>query len=372
MRILMLNYEFPPLGGGASPVSYEIAKGYIELGHGVDVITMGFKELPEFEVKDGINIYRVKCIRSKKEICYPHEMFSFLFPAFLKAYSLHKKNNYDINHTHFIIPTGIISYFLKKFSGLNYIVTTHGSDVLGYNKRFNKFYPVLKPLWKTIVKNANYVITPSKFLQNKIKKITKNCNLKVIPHSIDLNKIKPMEKEKYILLCSRLFINKGVQDFLKAIKDVNLEEWTVKIAGEGPYKKELIKLRDKYNLKEKVDFLDWIDNKSKEYVELFGHASIFVCPSWFESMGITLMEAAAAGDAIITTNTTGCSEVIDDTALLVRPKNSGDICQALLELIKNEKLRKELGSKARKRAKDIFNWKNIMKRYEEVLKNEKN
>ena len=29
----MLNYEFPPLGGGASPVSYEIAKGYVKLGH---------------------------------------------------------------------------------------------------------------------------------------------------------------------------------------------------------------------------------------------------------------------------------------------------------------------------------------------------
>ena len=40
-RILMLNYEFPPLGGGASPVSYEIAKGYVALGHSVDVVTMG-------------------------------------------------------------------------------------------------------------------------------------------------------------------------------------------------------------------------------------------------------------------------------------------------------------------------------------------
>ena len=41
LRILMLNYEFPPLGGGASPVSYEIAKGYVKLGHSVDVATAG-------------------------------------------------------------------------------------------------------------------------------------------------------------------------------------------------------------------------------------------------------------------------------------------------------------------------------------------
>jgi len=41
MRILMLNYEFPPLGGGTSPVSYEIAKGYVKLGHSVDVAAAG-------------------------------------------------------------------------------------------------------------------------------------------------------------------------------------------------------------------------------------------------------------------------------------------------------------------------------------------
>jgi len=36
----MLNYEFLPLGGGASPVSYEIAKGYVELGHEVSVVNL--------------------------------------------------------------------------------------------------------------------------------------------------------------------------------------------------------------------------------------------------------------------------------------------------------------------------------------------
>ncbi len=50
----MLNYEFPPLGGGASPVSYEIAKGYVKLGNDVGVVTIGFQSLKHFEIKDGI------------------------------------------------------------------------------------------------------------------------------------------------------------------------------------------------------------------------------------------------------------------------------------------------------------------------------
>ena len=40
LKILMLNYEFPPLGGGASPESYEIAKGYVKLGHDVSAVNL--------------------------------------------------------------------------------------------------------------------------------------------------------------------------------------------------------------------------------------------------------------------------------------------------------------------------------------------
>jgi len=81
MKILMLNYEFPPLGGGASPVGYEISKRYVERGHQVDVVTMGFGELPSFENVDGMNVYRVWSLRRKKEICQPHEILSFVLSA---------------------------------------------------------------------------------------------------------------------------------------------------------------------------------------------------------------------------------------------------------------------------------------------------
>ena len=103
MKILMLNYEFPPLGGGGSPVSYEIAKGYVRAGHKVDVVTMGFKGLPDFEVRDGINIYRIKCWRKKKEICTTPEMLSYVISAryFLKKHlKEHKYHQYQyMDHT---------------------------------------------------------------------------------------------------------------------------------------------------------------------------------------------------------------------------------------------------------------------------------
>jgi len=112
-RILILNYEFPPLGGGASPVSHSIAKGYVERGHAVDVVTMGFRGLPKEETIDGIHVFRVPSLRAREELCRIHEMFTYLLSAtFFLLRRMHKVK-YDICHSHFIIPTSPIALMLN-------------------------------------------------------------------------------------------------------------------------------------------------------------------------------------------------------------------------------------------------------------------
>lgn len=329
----MLNYEFPPLGGGASPVSYEIAKGYVDLGHSVDVVTMGFKGLPMFEVVEGINVYRVPCKRKKKEICTTSEMFTYVTGAkkFLRKFL--KKRQYDINHTHFIIPTGVVSLWVKKKFGIKYVLTSHGSDVLGYNKRFSLLYPFLVTLWKKIIREAEEVITPSMFLQRKIKGITIEGKFKVVPNPVDEKWFIPMKKEKYLLCVSRLFINKGIQDLLKALEGLDLKGWRVKIVGDGPYKKELLKLRKKYKLENDVEFLGWIDNRSEKMRELYGKASIFILPSYFENYSAVLTEAKAAGCKVLASNVGGNPEIIKDKKNLFAVGNVNEIKMVLSKLM---------------------------------------
>lgn len=73
MKILTLNYEFPPIGGGVAPVSRDIAIQMTALGHEVTVVTMGFANLPEYEDIENVKIYRLKCLRRKKNACKPWE-----------------------------------------------------------------------------------------------------------------------------------------------------------------------------------------------------------------------------------------------------------------------------------------------------------
>ncbi len=361
MNILMLNYEFPPLGGGAAPISYSMAKQLVKEGHSVDVVTAGFKGLPSFEKKEGINIHRVNCLRSKKEICHPHEMLSYVISAYFFTKKLIKNNNYDINHTHFIIPTAIVSYFLRN--KLPYVITCHGSDVPGYNPdRFKFLEFVLLPFWKKIVNRSLMVTSPSKFLakligKNSFKRV-KVINNGFNPGTFNLNK-----KNKKILVVTRMFERKGVQYFIESLKGLNLKEWEVNVVGEGPFKKKVLELKEKFGLE--VNILGYVSNQKLK--QLYEESSIFVFPSIREDFPVVLLEAMNAGCAIITTNSTGCPEVVGDAGIKVKPESPDALKTALTRLMKSPALIKSYGRKSYKRAKQ-FDWKLIIKEYFKAYK----
>lgn len=366
MRILVLNYEFPPLGGGASPVSYEIAKGYVKLGHSVDVATMGFKGLPSFETVDGINVYRVKCLRSKKEICNPLEMLTYIISAKKFLLKHLKTHTYDINHTHFIIPTGILSLWLKKKYNLPYIITSHGSDVPEYNPdRFKLLHKLTKGMLRKVCSKAKLITTPSNYLKDLITKEIGDYPIKVIPNGSRDFYIKGIKKENIIMSSGRLLERKGFQYLINAFNQLNLENWELYIVGDGPYKKELESL-SKEN--KNIIFTGWLDNTQKEYQTLINKSKIFSLLSSRETQGIVFIEAMSAGCAILSSNITACKETVSkDVGFLVNRENVDEIKEKLFQLIKNKNKLEELMKNARKRYNKKFRYNNLIKKYVDVL-----
>ena len=78
MNILVLNYEYPPLGGGGASVSRELAESFVRLGNTVTVLTMGYHMLPEEETIRGVHIIRLKCMRSHMHSSSPYEHMTFI------------------------------------------------------------------------------------------------------------------------------------------------------------------------------------------------------------------------------------------------------------------------------------------------------
>jgi len=151
-----------------------------------------------------------------------------------------------------------------------------------------------------------------------------------------------------------------VQDVLKAFAEPGLD-YDLNIVGTGPYLDTLIDLDSRLGTNAK--FHGWLDNDSRELQELLETAAIFVFPSHAENFPLVLLEAMAAGTAIITTDQTGCREVVGDTALQVPPGNPGAIREALDRLVSDKDLRETLGRSAFRRVQDHFGWPTIANRY---------
>ena len=369
-RILVLNYEFPPLGGGASPVSYELALKLSETGDfDIDVVTMGYKDLSKYEeVNKNFRIHRVKCWRSRKEICHPWEQATYLVSGWFKCKELLKKNKYDICHCHFIIPVGVLALRLKKKFGLSYVVTSHGSDVPGFNTdRFKLLHNFTGHLLCKITSEAKTIISPSNYLRdlilNNISATIKNKTV-VIPNGIDTNKFTPQAKKKQIFSSGRLLPRKGFQYLIQAVSadDIGYE---VHIAGDGPMMSELKTLAEKS--KTKIIFHGWLSNNGREYKDLLEQSAIFVLASEKENASIALLEAMSAGCAIIATNISGCPETIGEAGVLINPQDSDDLKLKIITAVNNQSRLDELQKMALDRVIKIYNWDIVLKDYIKVL-----
>ncbi len=368
MKILIQSLEYPPLGGGGAKVVSGLSKELVKIGHEVDVVTMGYRGLPRYEVVNGVHVYRIGSFRLRKYICSTLEMIPYIIAAIPFQLRLYRKKRYDINHTHFIFPDGIISYVIKKLKGFPYIVTAHGSDVPGYNpNRFKRIHKLFFPFWRVVVDNADYITAPSEVLKMLIHKNYPDKEVTVIPNGIDVERFQPARnKENSILVVTRMFERKGIQYFLKALEGLS-HVYTINIVGDGPYLTTLQKLAHNLNLP--VTFWGYLDHSSNELQRLFEKSRIFVFPSAVEDFPIVLLEAMTAEMTIITTEGTGCAEVVGDTAILVKPKDPDGIKKALQKLMKNPSFCQKLGQSARKRVEENFSWASIAKRYRDIYEN---
>lgn len=368
MRILTLNYEFPPIGGGGSPVSYELGRELVAQGHDVDVVTMGFGKLPAHEVMDGMNVYRVPCLRKRRDVCRTHEMVSFVMAALPKVAKLVATRGYDVNHTHFIVPTGLLARLIKARTGLPFVVTVHGSDVPGYNPdRFRFEHRLLGPLWKWILSGADHLITPSQFMRKLVDQRPHGRPVTIIPNGFRSERFRPdRPKECRILLVSRMLPRKGVQHLLAALPGIDLRQFEVDIVGDGPYLPTLKRMASELRLP--VKFWGWLDNHSAELKELYERSSIFAFTSEAENFPIVLLEAMAAGQAIVACDDTGCPEVVGSDALLVPPRSPDRLGDALSRLVQDGELRARLGRGARKRVEQEFGWQSIARRHVELYR----
>ncbi len=365
MKVLMLSYEFPPVGGGGARVVHGLSSELVRSGHQVDVITMGFGGLPPREDVEGIGVHRVRCLRRRRDHCTVPEAASYFPGAVRLARRLLARTRYDVLHAHFILPDGLIAWLASRMGTRPFLITAHGSDVPGYNPhRLKLAHALMASVWRRVVRDAARVVCPSQSLQALVLQRTRQARLTWIPNGIGADRFRADgKKAPRILAVTRMVERKGIQYLLEALKAPGLD-FEVDLVGDGPYLPALRQAAE--GLSGRVRFWGWLENRSPEFQRLFEGASIFVLPSEAENFPIVLLEAMSAGLAIITTSGTGCAEVVGNTGILVEPRNAAMLREALVALHRDPARCRALGQAARKRLEEHFSWSAIAERYREV------
>lgn len=293
--------------------------------------------------------------------------FHFIY-EFLKCYLLIADKKPDLIHAITIKPIlllGLVARltstsFLGAVSGLGPAFQPHS--------KFGKFRlkAIIWALRFIFSKKKSAVICQSKNDSDVLLNhgIVLPEQITLIPGSgVDIEAFSPDKKrdnnEEYILMSSRILSDKGVKDFCSAAKIVGESHGKrIKFKLSGPidiFSPTFISESDLSKLL--IDSgVEYLGNR-KDMPELLASSTIFVLPSYYaEGIPKVLLEAAACGVPIITTNHPGCRDAILDnkTGLLVDAKNPEALAKAIIKLLDNKILLSEMGNNGRALAESTF------------------
>lgn len=359
MKIAILVQYFPPKWlAGTEIATFNTAKHLAKIGHEIHVITWLDKGLPKKSKEEGFYIHRISGHKVK---------FFTLIPFWIKNFFCLKKINPDIVHVQ-NIGHGIPALLSKKLLGKPYVVFGRGTEV--YFKRGYLFV-----ILQQVLKNADEVVALTNRMKQEMKKIY-NREISIIPNGIDIESLKEFQKKtihktntKKIIFVGSLYQVKGVSYLIHAMKRIteNNKNIELLIVGDGYDREYLKNLVMQLNLEKSVIFIGEIPHD--EVAKYLSNADVFVLPSLSEGFPNILLEAMAVGIPIVATKVGGLPEIITDNknGFLVEPKNSDQLADKILHLLRSPKLQKQISYNNLRKA-SAYSWEKVIISIENIYR----
>ncbi|MHC4166389.1 MAG: glycosyltransferase family 4 protein [Planctomycetota bacterium] len=236
----MLNYEFPPIGGGAANANLRLLQQYAgKDGLHVDVLTSAPEPgVVTEQLSENITIYKVGIHKKHLHFWRKTEVVEWLVKARPHYRRLLRQNDYDLAHAFSGFPTGWLCY--RTAGRLPYIISLRGSDVPGRHARLQLEYKILGPVLKAIWKNAAALVACSEGLRNRALRFMPSVSIGVIPNGVELDRFYPGESDEEpeslkLLTVGRLSATKRVEMLIDAVEILHKEgrKLRLTIAGGG-------------------------------------------------------------------------------------------------------------------------------------------
>ncbi|MDD5749188.1 MAG: glycosyltransferase family 4 protein [Patescibacteria group bacterium] len=357
-KIVVLSAFYDPFISGAEQMVKELVERLGDV-YEISLVTARLdKNLPKEEERKNFKIIRVGI--GHKQID------KALFPLLANRpiIKIKPKIIHAIMESYAGIALVFSKYFYKKAKR---ILTLQSGD-LDDPKKQKKF--LIRFFWKSIHKSPDRITAISSFLADRARRLgVADEKIQLIPNGVDFSKVPQgiiQEKNKVVCL-ARLSWEKGLDYLVKAWPGVisQVPEAKLVLVGEGDKRKEIEDLIKELNIAGSVELKGALPHQ--EALEQLASAEVFICPSLAEGLGIVFIEAQACGAPVIGTRVGGIPDVIQDNenGLLVEAKNSEQITEAIVKLLKDEELRKQLSARASVSVRK-YDWQPIIDQVREL------
>ena len=366
MRILVVNYEYPPIGGGGGFVTRDFAEAWVKAGHEVTVVTSRYHYLLSRENVEGVNVVRVPVLMRNREQTASHmSMLSYVPSAISRCLVDRNFRNFDVINTHFAVPSGPVGHYLAKQLNLPNVLSIHGGDIFDPSKSLSPHKtPLLRSTVRAMLKKADRVVAQSTdTFSNAHTYYHPDRAIDIIPLGIK----KPVfdtktrcelglsDEDSILCTIGRLVKRKNLTALLDAISLLEQKDrLKLLIIGDGPERKNLEDRIAGLKLQDQVIFCGAVDDERK--FQLLECADLYVSTALHEGFGLVFVEAMECGLPVVCFNRGGQTDFLTNgkTGYLVDLGDVDSFSKRLAEMRDDSVIRAEMSRFCRSYVENFY------------------
>lgn len=356
MNILLFCDRYLPAVGGVELFIQQLSKNLIKEGHNVIIFANRDEGLLQHELIDNIHVYRFNFALPSSIMTIPY--------AIRKLNQIINEHQINLINLHFVSSNGLFATLISKYTGIPLITSLHGNDV----QQFPNNSIVQKRILISALKHSKIVTANSKALLEQAKEFYPDFNGTVIPSPMETEDYPPepiKTDKRYVFSMGRFEHKKGFDILIKSFIFMDYDGVELWIAGRGSEFEKCQNLIISLNLTERVKLLGY--QERSEIIKLYKECLFFVLPARRSPCDRVMLEAMAAGKALIACGVDGVPEMVtQDIGIVVPPENPKAMANAMITLLHDDKLRRRYEVNGRLRVQKMCNWGRITKMYEKI------
>lgn len=345
IHVLMLNYEYPPMGGGGGVATQTLIFGLAKLGVSVTLVTSSpDQRLHQEQPQAHLTLIRLPVKhRQSLPVASLWSLWSYIKQVKRWMQTV-KQPTFSLVHSQFAVPTGLAGRLLAKRWQLPHVVTVHGFDIHDPTRSLSPdTFPPMHWLVQRVLSSAASVTTQSQDIAQRTRSGYRlPTDLTIIPLGIPKVNIPvqppPPSPTTFTLVgVGRLVKRKGFDLALQALAKLP-PDIQLLIIGDGPERERLVRLTQSLGLTSRVQLVGSIHDEQKW--NLLAQSDIYLLPSLHEGFSLSTVEAMMMGLPVIASNTGGQTDFLQpQTNALLVPPEPEKIAQAVLKLYHDQELR---------------------------------